>query len=349
MWLLLFRVVLILIAVALLVHLLRKLASEKRLSVEDTLAALALVVTVYFALFPFMQQSQIEPTRISPLVDTPTVEPLRLDLRVWCESGCVVSPPDWQLRLKPIADFSSIDSDSQRLLLWFVEQGRVPSLDGRLASVTVDVRGLRQDRHLDDNAPIGTVIPAYLPCAVPDDFNGVVDMSISNQGGSEEIRVEKEPLKDLVSYYRLDETVHWFDFMGDQGGGDIYGYKMDVSPRDFNGGRIRPLTTNELQPGHTEAPAYFALEPGESDWLSIRVDCTTPGIYTYRLGVEYIYRGKQDTLWSDHYVRVVVPRSYYRWFVSWFDTMLLTGAYHWNTEEARWIEVDSPSVDPWME
>jgi hypothetical protein len=70
---------------------------------------------------------------------------------------------------------------------------------------------------------------------------------------------------------------------------------------------------NILLGGVESSPDYFMLQDKERIAFGIALFFRDPGIYTFSLGVEYVYGSFKGIVWADPPLQVYVPKNYFVW------------------------------------
>jgi len=171
-----------------------------------------------------------------------------------------------------------------------------------------------------------------------------ISLAITSQVEDEWIRVEPYPLIEILSVNEFDnqgKTVHIIS-PPTAGGGFETNYSASLASSS-NSDRV------QLQPDEP-LPDFFTLQPGENEWFVIRTSCVEPGSYQLRVGVQYTYKGTQETIWSTGTITILEPSHACFWSqeVGEVGMDFFGGCGDWNQSSKQW-EMDYPlSVDQWV-
>lgn len=83
---------------------------------------------------------------------------------------------------------------------------------------------------------------------------------------------------------------------------------------------------------------YYTLQPGEPEAFIFTPDCDTPGIYTLKIDIQFMYEGEKRTYpWTSprHFV---CPETFDHWGVTMFGDIMKVGEYQ--LKNSKYIPID---------
>jgi hypothetical protein len=170
----------------------------------------------------------------------------------------------------------------------------------------------------------------------------LVELGVTSQVTDEWIRVENTPLVRIEAVDEFEELVHVFCQSTFTGGGSFRDAKAEL--RRSGSQASVPVSLSDAE----DAPDFYELEPGETEWFRVDVDCLEPGRYVVQFGVKYTYQGKEGVIWARQRVIISSPERYYQWRNLAREYDLLEGLIEWDASTGKWQSVSTPTVYQWV-
>jgi hypothetical protein len=192
----------------------------------------------------------------------------------------------------------------------------------------------RVDRHSDSwihiyDFELLTSLTKTEISACSDENNAMLEVGIINIGGNESVKIANAPIitVDSIEDVNYSQPIHLIE-QQPAGGGfyEEYYFDLDKSKLGKKFG-VSPLDS-------TQIPDFYTLAVREEEWFMVFVHCEEPGIYRFRVGIEYTYKGTKAAFWQDKDIIIVSPNEYF----SWYDAIdypgetsyISTGHHYWD-------------------